>query len=480
MRTNAGQYTCTARNTVSQGTKTWNLIVRFPPRILSLDNTDGDSDVAEHGPKSLVCSVDSFPPSTIQWFYKANNTVLLTTPDVLESTYTLTNADCLDTGLYTCSVRNSVSKTAVTRDIHINVLCKPRQDPRVKLNNDFGLATTETLVMNAMFLSNPQPTFSWSFETSPGTGVTKLVNGRDNFDIQDMFTVKNLSVVSVGTRQNIQASWFGVYNVTATNSQGSDTLSFTAAAKGKPDPPYGGLAMCPFEDRATLSWTSGFNGGSSQTFIVGLRTDTQNSITIDRNINQSDPGRGQSVTTTVTGLTADTKHFFTVYAVNEFGNSSLLEEVNCTTQARPSLAESANVAAVVLPVTGVLILLLTAGVVILVRRNRQLCCRNCQLPKQTELQNVQLSERDGQPDRNNERSPYQQLDPNGIAKPSVYSELEGIQHIYQNDTVGDGEGGQYQSLEERSDPNVYDELHSSASGDKGTYVNTAIGGNRKY
>ncbi|XP_033758641.1 nephrin-like isoform X2 [Pecten maximus] len=334
--------------------------------------------------------------------------------------------------------------------------------------------------MNAMFLSNPEPVFSWSFETSPGTGVTNLVNGRDNFDIQNMFTVRNMSAVSVGTRKNIQASWFGVYNVTATNSQGSDTLSFTAAAKGKPDPPYGGLAMCPFEDRATLSWTSGFNGGSSQTFIVGIRTDTQNSITIDRNISQSDPGRGQSVTTTVTGLAADTKHFFTVYAVNEFGNSSLIQEVNCTTKARPSLAESTNVAAVVLPVTGVLILLLTAGVVIFVRRNRQLCCRNCQLPKQTELQNVQLSERDGNSDRNNERSPYQQLDPNDIAKPSVYSELGGIQHIYQNDTVGDGEGRQYLSLEGRSDPNVYDELHSSASGDKGTYVNTVIGGNRKH
>ncbi|XP_033730333.1 hemicentin-2-like, partial [Pecten maximus] len=366
-RTNAGQYMCTARNTVSQGTKTWNLIVRFPPQILSLNYTDGDSDAAEDGPKSLVCSVESFPSSTIQWFYKANNTVLLTTPDVLESTYTLTNADCLDTGLYTCSVRNNVSNTAVTRDIPVNVLCKPRQDPRVKLNNDFGLATAETLVMNAMFLSNPQPTFSWSFETSPGRGVTNLVNGRDNFDIQDMFTVTNLSAVSVGTRKNIKASWFGIYNVTATNSQGSDTLSFTAAAKGKPDSPYGGLAMCPFEDRATLSWTSGFNGGSSQTFIVGIRTDTQSSIMIDRNINQSDPGRGKSVTTTVTGLTADTKHFFTVYAVNEFGNSSLLEEVNCTTQARPA-AGSSLTGPIIGTVCGVVVVLIVIAAVIVIKR----------------------------------------------------------------------------------------------------------------
>ncbi|XP_033758299.1 uncharacterized protein LOC117340644 [Pecten maximus] len=243
----------------------------------------------------------------------------------------------------------------------------PRQDPRVKLNNDFGLATTETLVMNAIFLSNPEPTFSWSFETSPGTGVTKLVNGSDNFDIQNKFIATNLSAVSVGTRKNIQASWFGVYNVTAKNSQGSDTLSFTAAAKGKPDSPYGGLAMCPFEDRATLSWRSGFNGGSSQTFIVGIRTDTQSSIMIDRNINQSDPGRGQSVTTTVTGLTADTKHFFTVYAVNEFGNSSLLEEVNCTTQARPA-AGSSLTGPIIGTVCGVVVVLIVIAAVIVIKR----------------------------------------------------------------------------------------------------------------
>ncbi|XP_033758298.1 contactin-1-like [Pecten maximus] len=35
-RTNAGQYTCTARNIVSQGTKTWNLIVRCKMREFSL------------------------------------------------------------------------------------------------------------------------------------------------------------------------------------------------------------------------------------------------------------------------------------------------------------------------------------------------------------------------------------------------------------------------------------------------------------
>ncbi|XP_060083574.1 hemicentin-2-like, partial [Ylistrum balloti] len=121
-RNNAGQYTCRANNTVGQGTRMWNLTVRFPPRITALVYSQGDAEVREHESKSLICTVDSYPPSKIQWLYKTNNTILLNTPDVLDSTYTLTNAKCLDTGLYTCVVRNSVSTTAVTRDIPVNVL----------------------------------------------------------------------------------------------------------------------------------------------------------------------------------------------------------------------------------------------------------------------------------------------------------------------------------------------------------------------
>ncbi|XP_021373074.1 uncharacterized protein LOC110463063 isoform X1 [Mizuhopecten yessoensis] len=164
---------------------------------------------------------------------------------------------------------------------------------------------------------------------------TNLFNGEDNFKIYTTFETTNLSSMSVGTRTDMQETWFGVYSVTATNSQGSKNLRFTAVAKGKPSPPYGGTAVCPDVDQATLSWTSGFNGGSSQTFIVGIRNDMRSSITIDRSTNQTDPGRGHFVTTTVYGLKAETEHFFTVYAVNEIGNSSFPEEVNCTTKAKP-------------------------------------------------------------------------------------------------------------------------------------------------
>ncbi|XP_033758266.1 hemicentin-2-like [Pecten maximus] len=328
-RTNAGQYTCTARNIVSQGTKTWNLIVRFPPRILSLDYTDGNSDVAENGPKSLMCSVESSPPSTIQWFYKANNTDLLTTPDVLESTYTLTNADCLDTGLYTCSIRNSVSNTAVTRDIPINVLCEPRRVVRNETDQKYNLETGNILVMYALFLSNPEPTFSWSFQASPDTVVTPLVDGTDNFAIHNTFVMMNLSAVSVGTRTDIREAWFGVYGVTATNSQGSNTFSFIVKGKNMPKLPKSLSVSCGNPHSVEVMWN---NGGNTEYFRVLYSTDNSLQSVIDPATIFKQVDGNDVYSVTIDKLGGGQLYFFKIVAYNSHANITSLESSGCRVQ----------------------------------------------------------------------------------------------------------------------------------------------------
>ncbi|XP_033758252.1 nephrin-like [Pecten maximus] len=306
-----------------------------PPTILDLISKTENGNLTEGSSISLVCSVESFPPAKIQWFYKANNTVLLTTPDVLESTYTLTNADCLDTGLYTCSVRNSVSTTAVTRDIPINVLCKPREDSRVIGNHNFGLALSENLTVTAKFLTNPMPSFTWSFQNASSEKTEELVSGAHNFGTHNFYFMTNLSAVSVGIRTNMQEHWYGTYTVTATNSQGSGRISFIVEAQGKPNPPYEGAVICPGPDQAILSWKSAFDGGSTQTFAVGKKSQTQDIFVIDRILDTPDPGQHRTANISISGLAAGTQHFFVVFAVNRFGNSSIEREVNCTTKSLP-------------------------------------------------------------------------------------------------------------------------------------------------
>ncbi|XP_069109386.1 uncharacterized protein [Argopecten irradians] len=215
--------------------------------------------------------------------------------------------------------------------------------------------------------------------------------------------------------------------------------------------------------------------------MVGVRTESQSSIAIDESINISDPGRDQTVTTTVSGLAAGTKTYFNVYAVNEFGNASFAEEVNCTTQALTMNSDSSSTIVTVVSVLSVLLFLIAVGIVIVVkRRTDQMSCRECQFFKEKEHANENQAGRsiaDRSSNTDEERSQYLELDANQIASPSVYSELGGTNHIYQNDQVTDGDRGQYESLHGQSPPNVYEDLRNSTT-DR-TYVNTMIAGNRK-
>ncbi|XP_060084872.1 hemicentin-1-like [Ylistrum balloti] len=470
-RTNAGQYTCRAFNPVSYGTKTWNLIVRFPPRSIEVVYSQGDVDVREHESKSLICTVESYPPSTIQWLYKATNTILLNTHDVLESTFTLTNVKCLDTGLYTCVVRNSVSATAVTRDIPVNVLCKPRQDQRVALEHTFVLATSETLVIPARFLSNPEPSYSWSFQSPTTTAVTDLADGRNSFNIQSSFVMMNLSAVSVGTRADIQESWFGVYNVTATNSQGSHTLSFTALAKENPRPPKNLSVSCGNPYSVDVSWN---NGGYTNYFHVLYSTDNFiQSVTYPTNILEKKGEANDVYSVTIDNLEGDRLYFFKVIAYNSNANRTSFKTAGCKVQEGKSCStDSMYITGVVLTCIGGLMITLTFGLGIFISRNGRLPLTKGRRLKDNTFENVQLHEQDVHTQGNDERS-YQQLDRSDIGMPSVYSEIGQIGNQQQDTNDDATDNRNYESLKGRSRANVYDELQNTASGSQGVYTNTS-------
>ncbi|XP_021368374.1 uncharacterized protein LOC110460010 isoform X2 [Mizuhopecten yessoensis] len=130
------------------------------------------------------------------------------------------------------------------------------------------------------------------------------------------------------------------------------------------------------------------------------------------------------------------------------------------------------VTGVALICTSILTLLLTVGLGIFISRNGRLPFIKGQHLKQREFQNVQLSERAVTPnEEEDERSPYEQLDTNEITKASVYSEIGGHLPGRRKDPVNEKE---YESLEGRSNPNVYEELQGKVSVEKEIYINTAI------
>ncbi|XP_021340239.1 hemicentin-1-like [Mizuhopecten yessoensis] len=154
--------------------------------------------------------------------------------------------------------------------------------------------------------------------------------------------------------------------------------------------------------------------------------------------------------------------------VRSYTRGNTNDKFGCTVgEERSCCTDTMYVTGVVLTCTGVITLLLTVGLGIFISQNGRLPFIQGQHIKQRKFQTVQFSEQAVAPNEEDQRSSYEQLDMNAIAKPSVYSEIENQGR--QKDPINEKE---YESLECRSNPNVYDELSSTPAGSKGIYINT--------
>ncbi|OWF44148.1 Titin [Mizuhopecten yessoensis] len=317
----------------------------------------------------------------------------------------------------------------------ICILGKPRPYLVPDDHHTVDIPLSKTLTIPAVFISNPEPLFTWTFQLNQLTAAKELVNGTDNFAIQNNFEKANVSALSVGIRTNIQEEWFGLYHVTATNSQGSAIVSFTVRAQRNPSPTKMLSVDCGKQISAKVSWK---DGGNSQFYRVLFSMDAfEHSEEVYPLTIAFEEGRN-IYNLNVDNLVGGRLYTFKIAAYNTYGNTTSLDTVGCTVQ----------------------------------EGNGRLPFIKGQHLKQSEFQNVQLSERAVTPnEEEDERSPYEQLDTNEIAKASVYSEIESHLPGRRRDPVNDKE---YESLEGRSNPNVYEDLHGTTSGEKEIYINTAI------
>lgn len=94
------------------------------PKISKLRYITAGPNISENSSIKLSCEVESYPKSTILWFYENNRTVPLKTDNnVMTSIFTLKDADCFDTGFYTCVAYNGLGPN-VTSALPINVFCE--------------------------------------------------------------------------------------------------------------------------------------------------------------------------------------------------------------------------------------------------------------------------------------------------------------------------------------------------------------------
>ncbi|XP_021366343.1 uncharacterized protein LOC110458766 [Mizuhopecten yessoensis] len=499
-RSEHGTYRCTARNVVRELTTTVIVSVMYavtlngsseyavPDNRFTLTcDVPGEGSVVQLYRRPDVTAVQgSIEVRDGQCYNDIPTTPVLCSPDVCSCTTTSTNYGTVfqwviqpQTGdhgsVWSCRRLNrSLPKPyriVNSPDYTLNVACKPRPYLVPDDHHTVDIPLSKTLTIPAVFISNPEPLFTWTFQLNQLTAAKELVNGTDNFAIQNNFEKANVSALSVGIRTNIQEEWFGLYHVTATNSQGSAIVSFTVRAQRNPSPTKMLSVDCGKQISAKVSWK---DGGNSQFYRVLFSMDAfEHSEEVYPLTIAFEEGRN-IYNLNVDNLVGGRLYTFKIAAYNTYGNTTSLDTVGCTVQEECSCStDNMYVTAVALICTSVLTLLLTVGLGIFISRNGRLPFIKGQHLKQSEFQNVQLSERAVTPnEEEDERSPYEQLDTNEIAKASVYSEIESHLPGRRRDPVNDNR--EYESLEGRSNPNVYEDLHGTTSGEKEIYINTAI------
>ncbi|ESO95183.1 hypothetical protein LOTGIDRAFT_239461 [Lottia gigantea] len=235
-RNQEGNYRCEATNIKNTNPKTRSksiqVNVHYPPNITSITSDAVNNEADEGFDVKFNCSVDSKPVSTITWSSSTS------TDTNTGQQWTLTQAKCQDTGIYTCTANNGIGQTT-TKSLPLNIRFSSRLNDKEeflsgspRINGDLKdevmnrLGEEVTLLIDV--IAYPKPSFKWIRE-STGQELTPDTT-------QQVATNNYISSLTV----TIQQSSFDNYIVTVNNSIGDDksyTIKIIDGDSSKPEPP---------------------------------------------------------------------------------------------------------------------------------------------------------------------------------------------------------------------------------------------------
>ncbi|CAC5385646.1 unnamed protein product [Mytilus coruscus] len=364
----AGNYTCKGSNGFGRKSEaTVEVFVLYSP-IVSVSFVTNLNTIAEDNTAVLQCTVQSNPPPNIVWTRHRSNTILHSTSTVFQSNLTIDNADCFDTGNYTCKAMNIINNNEYTtmKDIELFVKCSPR-----RYNGDDGspnprvLAIGENLTISQHIIAFPMGITSWIFkhdENSPETTVYSSLNC-------STYNVTNHHICF--SRHNLTATNFGLYSVVIENDVGKATFTYNIIPEGPPKQPTNILVACEITSMI-VSWRPGFNGGIKQYFrVVWLNIRTQQTKYSSEIMDSNPESTKQYI---VKSLTPDTPYIIYVQATNKHGIVRSTDNDNCTTGSSlfNSQLNNSLVTSVAAAIGITVFILLVASLVIFVLKRRRM------------------------------------------------------------------------------------------------------------
>ncbi|XP_037536631.1 hemicentin-2 [Nematolebias whitei] len=197
-RSDAGLYTCTAKNVAGRTSHDMRLLVQVPPVIPPAQT---ELSVIQGFQAFLPCAAQGSPEPRVSWekdgvtvpTFPGKFTVLRSGELIIE------RAEPGDAGVFTCVATNPAG--SVRRDVHLSINTRPVFK---ELPGDVTLNKGQSLVLSCHAQGTPPPTIFWTVNSRPFTGAAVDEAGRsaviiENVTVSDAGTYVCLAENSVGS-----------------------------------------------------------------------------------------------------------------------------------------------------------------------------------------------------------------------------------------------------------------------------------------
>ncbi|XP_077377558.1 hemicentin-1 [Festucalex cinctus] len=197
-RSDAGTYTCTAKNLAGRTSHDIRLLIQIPPMILPGQT---EMSVIQGFQALLPCAAQGSPDPKVSW--EKDGQVLLNLPGKFTALRSgeliIERAEPGDAGMFTCVATNAAGSTK--QDVHLSVNMRPAFK---ELPGDVTLNKGQDLALSCQAQGTPPPVISWTVNNIPYPGVAVDEAGRntiiiDNVTMSDAGTYVCIAENSVGS-----------------------------------------------------------------------------------------------------------------------------------------------------------------------------------------------------------------------------------------------------------------------------------------
>ncbi|XP_075903122.1 hemicentin-1 [Nelusetta ayraudi] len=179
-RSDAGLYTCTAKNLAGRASHDIRLVIQVPPMISPVQT---ELSVIQGFQALLPCVAQGSPEPRVSW--EKDGATVPNRPGkftVLRSgELIIERAEAGDAGVFTCVATNAGG--SARQDVHLSINMRPAFK---ELPGDVTLNKGQSLALSCHAQGTPAPLISWNFNNSPYQGATVDEAGRSSVVVDNV------------------------------------------------------------------------------------------------------------------------------------------------------------------------------------------------------------------------------------------------------------------------------------------------------